>query len=380
MAKIFISSGEHSGDFYGAELAYKLKSLDGSLEISGIGSKCMKDAGVNLLYNSAEWSSIGLIESLVKIPKLFLYFRRIKDYIKKNNIDVVILIDFPAFNMRLAGEIKKLGIKSFYYFPPSAWSKNLKRAINVSSTVNKVITTFNYTYEMYKKAGLNPLFFGHPILDSVKVTSEKEKIFSKFDFSSDKFFLSIFPGSRSHEIYYNLPVMIEACKTIQEKFSHLQFAISAVSPFIEKKIRFILEKYNFKAKIISGDSHNLMSISSFIIVTSGTATLEAACLNIPMVIVYRISSFSWFVARNTIELPDYAGLPNLILQKKIVPELIQNDFTFENLANIILDFLSNPDKIDKMKTNLKEVVNNLGPSGASENIAREIIKSVMREA
>ncbi|HPZ09832.1 MAG TPA: lipid-A-disaccharide synthase [Candidatus Eremiobacteraeota bacterium] len=373
--KILIIAGEHSGDFYGAALTKNLKSLDPTLEITGIGSERMRKAGAVLLHDSSDWSAIGLLEASIKIPRLLWIFNNLKKYLRKHKQDLIVLIDFPTFNMRLARFARKSGMKSVYYFPPSAWTKKTDRALEVSSTVDKVITTFYYTREIYMKAGKEAAFFGHPIVGLLKPELSREGVMELFNISPDKKLISIFPGSRVHEINTLLPVFIESAKIISEKLS-VQFAISCVSEYMEPSIRHCLERYNFHAKVVTGYPYALMNVSCFIIATSGTITLEAAYFGIPMVIGYKISPISWFIARKTLDLPPYAGLPNLILQSKVIPEFIQNDLSPDSIAEKVLHILLNHEKIKKMKEDLKEVLKKLGPSDAGEKIAEEIYSMI----
>ena len=374
--KILIVSGEHSGDFYGAALAGDLRKLDHHLLITGIGSYLMRGAGVEILYDSSQWSAVGLLESSVKIPGLLWVFDRLKRYILKHKIDLIVLIDFPSFNMRLARFAKKHNIPSVYYFPPSAWTDKTDRAIEVSSTVNRVIATFSYTVDTYKKAGKEAIFYGHPVMGKLRPSMNREEALKFFDLSPDKLCISIFPGSRNHEITRMLPVFIEGAGIIKKELPELQFAVSCVSEYMKEKIKYYLEKYNFDAKIITGYSYDLMNISHFIIATSGTVTLEAAYFNVPMVIGYKISRLSWFIALRTLHLPPYAGLPNLIARKEIVPEFIQNNLSPRAIAEKSLEILSDSEKIKHMKEELSKAIKTLGSPDAGDMIAKEIYSMV----
>ncbi len=374
--KILIVSGEHSGDFYGAALAGDLRKLDHHLLITGIGSYLMREAGVEILYDSSQWSAVGLLEASVKIPVLLWVFDRLKRYILKNKVDLIVLIDFPSFNMRLARFAKKHNIPSVYYFPPSAWTEKTDRAIEVSSTVNRVIATFSYTADIYKKAGREVVFYGHPVMGRLKPSMNRAETFKLFGLSPDKLCVSIFPGSRNHEINYMLPVFIEGAGIIRKELPDLQFALSCVSEYMEDKITYYLKKYNFDAKIITGYPYDLMNISHFIIATSGTVTLEAAYFNVPMVIGYKISPLSWFIALRTLHLPPYAGLPNLIACKEIVPECIQNNLSPQSIAKKSLEILSDSEKIKHIKEELSKAIETLGTSDAGDMIAKEIYSMI----
>lgn len=374
--KILIVSGEHSGDFYGAALARDLRKIDPNLLITGIGSRLMREAGVEILYDSSQWSAVGLLEASIKIPRLLWIFGSLKKYLLQDKVDLIVLIDFPSFNMRLARFAKKHNFPSVYYFPPSAWTEKTDRAIEVSSTVNKVIATFSYTVEVYKKAEREVIFYGHPVMGKLKPSMKREEAFNLFGISPDKLTVSIFPGSRNHEINYMLPVFIESAKIIKKELPDLQFIVSCVSEYMEKKIKYYLNKYDFDAKIITGYPYDLMNISYFIIATSGTVTLEAAYFNVPMVIGYKISPLSWFIALRTLHLPPYAGLPNLIARKEIVPEFIQNNLSPQGIAKKSLEILSDSEKIKNMKEELNKAIKTLGSPDAGEKIAEEIYAMV----
>lgn len=374
--KILIVSGEHSGDFYGAVLAGDLRKIDPDLLITGIGSNRMREAGVEILYDSSQWSAVGLLEASFKIPELLWVFSKLKKYLLRHRVDLIVLIDFPSFNMRLAKFAKDHDFPLVYYFPPSAWTEKTDRAIEVSSTVDKVIATFSHTMEIYKKAGREAVFYGHPVIGKLKPSMSVEEAFKLFNISPDKLPVTIFPGSRNQEINHMLPVFIEGAKIIKKELPDLQFTVSCVSDYMENKIKYYLEKYDFDAKIITGYPYDLMNISHFIIATSGTVTLESAYFNVPMVIGYKISPLSWFIALRTLNLPPYAGLPNLIAGKEIVPEFIQNNLSPQAIAKKSIEFLSDKGKIKNMKEELRKAIKTLGSPDAAEKIAKEIYSMI----
>jgi len=374
--RIFILAGEHSGDFFGALLARDLRKLDPELDIFGIGSERMKQEGVNLLYDSSLWSAIGVIDAAKYVPKLLGVFADLKGYLRKESFSLLVLIDFPTFNMRVAKFAKEIGLKTVYYFPPSAWTPKIDRAVTVSSTVDRVITTFPYTKEIYEKAGLDAVFLGHPIVGSLIPRYSKEEGKQKFNLSSDKPLISIFPGSRLQEIKDILPLLINSAKLIKKELPHFEFALSCVSRAMRDRIEGIMRKLDFQVPLIEGNSCDLINISHFVLATCGTITLEIACLGVPMVIVYKVSPISWYIAINTLSLPDYAGLPNLILQREIVPELIHYNVSPHKVAKVSLDILLNEERYNKMKEDLQEVVKKLGEPDSAEKIAREVYSMI----
>ena len=278
--------------------------------------------------------------------------------------------------MRLARLAKKIGLKTVYYFPPSAWTEKTYRAISVSSTVDKVIVTFSHTKNIYNKAGYDPVFFGHPMPGLLRPELSEEEAGKLFNLSRERPVISIFPGSRPQEIKDILPVLLQTAKIIRKKLPEVQFAVSSVSYYMKNRIEKSLLKENFEAPVITGNPYSLMNLSSFIIATSGTVTLEAACFKVPMVIVYKVSRLSWYIAKNTLDLPDYAGLPNLVMEREIIPEFVHYNISPSVIAEKVLDILLNPPEAEKMKEDLQEVLKRLGPPDAGEKISREIYSMI----
>ena len=372
--KIFISAGEQSGDLHGALLTKSLIKKNQNLQIIGIGSENMEREGVNLLFNSFNWGVVGATEILWIIPKLLSVLRSLDKIIDIECPDLAILIDYPGFNLNLAKLFKRKGIPIVYYIPPIVLWRKGKKAKKVSSLANKIITIFPQEAEIYKKFSKSVDFIGHPLIDIVKVNSSREEIFKKFGIDERKRIIGILPGSREQEISNLLPVMRDATDVISQSLSDIEFLLPIASDFLLPKVVNILGVGNDKIKIVKNLTYEVMSVSDLIVTSSGTATLEATILGVPMIIVYKVSKITELLA-NFVLTKKIIGLPNMISQKIVVPELLQENCNPKSVANFCLEHLQDNNKREKIKIELKQIKNSLGNSGVADRVADIILKA-----
>lgn len=394
-ARILIVTGEASGDLQGAFLAQRIKKIAPNVEIVGIGSKRMYDAGVSLIEDSSTWSAIGVVEALKLVPKLLAAMGRIKRYILENPPDLFVPIDFGAFNVRLSKFVRQIGVKTLYYFPPSSWNRSADYS-SLKGLVDAVVTPFPWSIENLRKLGIRAYFFGHPLLETAKPSMSYEEFCIKFGFNRDAYILSLMPGSRPAEVMHNLPVIGGAVGNMHSLLPDLQYGI-AVAPSISidlicrslKKAEGVQRisvlddgciKIQFegsrttKLHALPGMATDLLAYSRAGIISSGTATMEAAILGCPMVIIYRagvLSNLEYKLRRMNLK---FIGMPNIILDKEICPELIQEHSTPENISNAILPLILDSDTRKGMIDDLKAVRDSLGSSGAIEKTAELCVK------
>lgn len=270
MKKILIITGEASGDLYGGRLAKTIKELSPNIELQGMGGSKMLEAGVNLTFDMADLSGIGTLEVISKIPKFFQRLKEIGQYLKKNKPDLLILIDFPEFNMRLAKIAKKLAIPTIYYIPPTAWAWRKGRAKTIAKLVDKVISIFDFEAKLYQQAGNDVEFVGHPLLDIAVATMTKEEACRKFGLNPEKKTVGILPGSRKKEVDVLLPIMLASIEKIRNKFPNIQFILPLAPNLSIPHLPHI--------NVVKDNVYEVMNISDLLIVASGTATLEAVCI------------------------------------------------------------------------------------------------------
>ena len=376
---IAICVGEASGDLNGAHLALELKKLQGDLEIWGAGGARMREAGVDVAVDMAGGGTIGIAETLKTIPAMAEKYLRLRGELLRRRPDLFVPIDFGAFNVRLAQTARKNGIPVVYYFPPSSWRKRLKNANKLLACGGKVVTPFPWSAELLTNAGVDARFVGHPLLDIVRPSVGRDEFLSELGLSNDLPTIGFLPGSRKHEVDEHLPCLIECAPIISEKLGGAQFVVGAAwgADAIRARIKAASAgKANFpKIEVVERRTYDCMAASDLLITASGTATLEAAILGVPMVIIYRGSAIMRleFIMRKHI-LEDFIGMPNIVADRSICPELICDAVTPQNVSQAALGILQDSDRMAQMKSDLADVRAKLGGPGAIQRAARTILE------
>lgn len=377
MKKIMIVAGEASGDLQAGALAGAIKALNSDVDISGIGGRQLKDSGARIFFDSSSWSAIGIFDAATKIVPVTDIFFKFCRILRKESPDVIVLIDCPAFNMQVASVAKKLGVPTVYFFPPSQWNRDHKRLKKIADRVTKIAVVFPFTQKAYKEAGIEVSYFGHPLLDLAKPNKTEDEIRKLYNIDRNKRLVSILPGSRTHEIRYILRTLLDTAKTMLASVLDLHFLLPVATNTIFPEINKIVAEYKgLPITVDIGQTYNFMSASELLIVTSGSATLEAACLLKPMIIVYRFSWLSWHLAKLLIKSP-YAGLPNLLAGKYIVPEFLQGDATPQKIADEAVKLISNPEKQRQIVGKLKQVVEPLESPQKNGTVIEKVAQLVM---
>lgn len=376
---ILIIAGEASGDLHGANLVRALRNLESNLCFLGVGGERMASAGVDIITHSSEMAVVGLTEVSSKLKIIIKTYFKLRSILKNNHPDLLILIDYPGFNIRLAGAAKKFNVPVLYYISPQVWAWRSGRVKKISERVNKMAVILPFEKDFYIRAGSDmPVeYVGHPLLDQVANGPGRENIRKEFGIRGDGPVIGLLPGSRNEEIKNLLPDMIGAAEILLKSYQDIKCILPVATTISDETINSIIK--GTKLKIITTDKgvYHALNICDLAMVTSGTATLETAIMGVPMVIVYRISPFSYRIARRVIRVK-YAGLVNLVAGDDIVPELIQEQVTSENLAKECFAILENNEKRSTMIRDLKRVKDSLGSPGASIKTARialEIIQS-----
>jgi len=381
--KIMIVAGEISGDLYGYPLVREILQARGDLDVFGVGGPRMKSTGMQIFYDSSSWGTIGLVEALKKFPYLYCVYNDMARKLRQIKPDLLVLIDYPGFNMRLCRYAKKLGIPTLYYFPPSKWTSNPADVSDAARNITKVAAPFRHTAEIYRKAGANVEFVSNPLLEIVKPSAGVSELRKRFSIPDGSRVVTLMPGSRFMEVKYMLPILVDSAAIMAKKMPDATFIMPISSSTVSKGTGITMEYIKnwiaasgSQIKIELDATYDILSISDFAIITSGTATLEAACLGVPMIIAYKVSLLTELFARSFTPLPKYFGLPNLILNKAIVPEFIQKNVSAEIIAGATMEILNSSEKLADMKSGLGEVVKNLGDSGATSRVADLILKMI----
>ncbi len=376
--KIMISAGEASGDVYGAYLVKKLKELSPEAQLSGIGGAKMKAAGVKILKDPTALSAIGFTEVLTKLSlyrKIFMETVRELDRISP---DCLVLIDFPEFNVRLAKQAARRGIPVVYLFPPTAWAWRKGRAKALARLGVKIASVFPLEADAYRRAGADVRFVGHPLLDLVspKDPGEKESARKELGLGSEEV-IGLLPGSRNQEIKLLLPTMLQAASLVKDAKPGAEFLLPLSHTVSRDLVQEQVEESGLPVRIVSGAAHRCMGASDALIVASGTATMEAAIVGTPMVVVYRTSTITYLLARLLVDIP-HISWPTILMEKRIVPELLQDEAEPEAIARLVLLMLDNESLSSEIRKNLAEARDKLGSPGALMRTAELVLEVARR--
>ena len=374
MKKIMIMSGEASGDLHGANLARAIWKQDPAIAIYGVGSRQMRDAGVRMLADASEISVVGITAVLTHIRAIYRVYASLKRFLKHERPDLLVLIDFPDFNIMLGKAARKLGIQVIYYISPQVWVWRKGRIRTIARLVKAMIVVFPFEVPLYEKAGVDVRFVGHPLTDVVRSDYSPDQAKKILNLDLTRRTITLLPGSRRSEITYLLPDMLKAAGILLSRFQDLQF-ILAVAPTLDQEfVRDFVNQSNVPIRMVDGRVYDALRASDAAIVTSGTATLETGLMAVPMVVVYRISSLNYFILTKIVHGVKNIGLVNIVAGRRIVPELVQQESTPENMADALTAMLSDPVHLQQVRTDLIGVRARLGDSGASARAA-----SVVRE-
>jgi lipid-A-disaccharide synthase len=373
---LLLSAGEASGDMYAARLATALKArLD--LQIFGIGGPQMRAAGVEIVTSYEEVAVVGITEILKHLPSLLKAMERIVSEAEKRKPALAVLTDFPGFHLRLARKLKPMGVRNVYYICPQFWAWRPWRVNLVRRRFVKALCIFPFEKEFFSKAGVSTEFIGHPLVGTVAATKNRQQFCEAHGLSADQPIVAVLPGSRNAELAHHLPVLHEACARISSQMP-VQFVIAAAHA---KDVSGLNSGWPTSARVcvVEGETYDALAAADASIVSSGTATVEAALLDAPMVVVYRVSPLTATLAKPLVRTSHFA-MVNLIAGKEVVPELVQDDFTPGKVASETLRLLQDANARAAMRAELAEVRRRLGPPGAVERAADSIAGLIERGA
>ncbi len=359
---IMIIAGEASGDIHGSRLVKAMKDKNSKLVFFGIGGDMLKKAGVKIIQDASALSVVGITEVLSKIFSLIKSLADAKKALKTLKPDLLILIDFPDFNLKIAAAAKKLGIPVLYYISPQVWAWRQGRVKKIKNLVNHLAVILPFEKEFFEKHGVPVTYVGHPLLDGEYFTSEYNK-------KSGVQEVGLLPGSRDKEVTKHLPVLLQAASLIKKEKEDIEISVSLAPTVKRQHVEKIMIEHGFSDyNIITEGMEQIFKKCSLVIAVSGTVTLEAALAGIPMIIIYKVSPVSYLLGKALIRVSNIC-LVNLIAGRQIVPECIQERATPENIAGQALKMFNNPEKLKTMRNELIGIRDILGGSGASERVA-----------
>lgn len=365
---IMIVAGEASGDLHGSHLVRAMLELDASLVFYGMGGERLKSAGVHLLAHAADMAVVGLTEVFSKLGMILKVMGQLKATFKTRKPDLIILIDYPDFNLPLARAAKKQGIKVFYYISPQVWAWRKGRINQIRRIVDKMAVILPFEENMYRQAHVDATFVGHPLLDAVKTKYTRAEALKKFDLREGTKTVGLLPGSRHSEAIKLLPVILQTAHILKREMPDIQFVLPLADTLDPAFVSDMVGAYDIDVKVIAGEIYDVVAVSDIAIVASGTATLETALLETPMLIIYKISPLSYLLGRIFVHVNNI-GLVNIIAGKTIVPEFIQGDAEPQRLAKALLEILTDEKQMKATKFELSQIKSKLGQPGAATRAA-----------
>jgi lipid-A-disaccharide synthase len=370
LKRIFFVAGEASGDTHGASLIRALRAADPELVFEGLGGEAMARAGMALRHDLASDAIMGFTEVVKHFPAIRRLFHRTLAHIEAVRPAAVVLIDYPGFNIRLCRKLAGSGIPVVYYISPQVWAWKKNRLKTLARCVRKMLVIFPFEEELYRGAGLDCVFAGHPLMDHI-AGYEPVRCFE-----GDPV-IGVLPGSRAQEIERILPVMLAAAEKIRKTYPGAAFVTPCVSEKRAGRIRELAGA--FPLEVVPGAMYDVLASARFCMVASGTATLETAIFGVPMVIGYRVSPLSYRLARILVRDLKFIGMVNILAGRGIVPEFIQDGADPARIVPAALQLIGDTPARETMKADLAAVREQLGGGGASENAAREILRLIEEE-
>ncbi len=362
---LLLSAGEASGDMYAARLAKALQSrMD--VQIFGMGGPQMCATGVEIITDYSEVAVVGITEILGHLPSLLRAMDRLVKEAERRKPALAILTDFPGFHLRLARKLAPRGIHNVYYICPQFWAWRPWRVRLIRERFVKALCIFPFEEKFFRNAGVPTEFIGHPLVGAVSATQSRKEFCTAHGLDPGCKIVTVLPGSRAGELAHHLPVLQKACALIQGK-ADTQFVMAAAHPQIAERLKNGWPA-GLKVRVVEGETYNALAAGDAAIVSSGTATVEAALLDAPMVVIYKVSPLTAALAGPLVRTPFFA-MVNLIAERKVVPELVQEFFTAERVAAETLRLLEDPKAREEMRRGLAEVRQRLGPPGAVERAA-----------
>ncbi|HSN03364.1 MAG TPA: lipid-A-disaccharide synthase [Nitrospira sp.] len=373
MTKVLIISGEASGDLHGANLARALKELDPAVTLVGVGGAAMKAAGVRLVEGFGHLDIMGMIglSALRAVIKRFAAMRRL---LRSEPWDAVVFIDNPGLNLRYAWFAKAAGLRVIYYIAPQVWAWRPGRMKYIQQRVDHVMVILPFEPELYHRVGLPCTFVGHPLLDAVAPHYDRPSLRERFRLKSGGTVVALLPGSRAREVQSLLPTLLEAAERLARDRPDTQFILAQASTISDDLLQPLLQQSAVPVTVVKEQASEVMAVSDLVLVASGTATLQAAVVGTPMVLLYRTDRLTYRLARLLIRV-QWIGLVNLVAGRSVVPELIQDEATGERLYEEARRLLEDRAAYDEMKRALAAVKASLGEPGASARAAQVVLNA-----
>lgn len=371
-----LSCGEPSGDLYAGALAGELRSRVPSADVFGFGGDHLRRSGARLVGDFAGMSVTGLTEALRVLPRSYAMLRRLVESARATRPDVFVAIDFPDFNFRLMAPLRRLGIPIVYYVSPQLWAWRPGRMETMKRLVDRVLVIFPFEEELYRREGVDVRFVGHPLVDLARPTASREAFLRAHGLEPDAPTLALLPGSRTNEVHRILPGIAAAIPLIAARVPRVQFVVAA-APNLPRELFAPFEQAAPRPVVVSGRADDVLASCDAVVTASGTATVQAALHERPMVVVYRLSQLTYRIGKPFVKVDTYA-MANLVAGRRVVPELIQQDFTPARVADEAVRFLTDSGRFEATREALRDVRAKLGAPGASGRAADAVLEVAAR--
>lgn len=370
--KIMLSAGEASGDLHGEGLAKAIHQLKPEAELIGFGGPKMAEAGVRLCADMREYSIMGVWEVIKNLSRIFDLLKKLTNFMAEEKPDLLVLIDYPDFNWRLAAKARKMGIPVFSYIPPSAWAWRKGRAKKCAALANELVAIFPFELPVYQAAGANISFQGNPLIDMVKSTMTVSEAREYFQVPADGEPVLLLPGSRKQEIQGLFPTMLEAAELLAKERPQLRFYVPVASGIDEGVLAAMAAEHTVDIHFTHDKNYDLMNIGSFAIATSGTVVLEAAIMGLPCVALYRMAPLSYAIGKMLVKIDNFT-LPNILAGRAVQQELLQDQVTGPKVYEAARRFYAESGYKEQVLQGLQEAVAKLGAPGATARVAQRIV-------
>ncbi len=371
MPKIFLVTGETSGDIHGAHLALALRDLNPAVELIGVGGSRMLAAGVLLLPDVKRVDAMG-VPGIRQLIQGWMTLRTLTRYLKHERFDVIILIDSPGLNLRLAKAIAKGSHKIIYYIAPQVWAWGSRRLNVIRRVISHVLAILPFEEAYFQKAGIPCTYVGHPLLDELKPAYDIVQERQQLGLEREDLVIGLLPGSRVREVREVLPAFLRAVEQIRSQYPRIQVLLAQAHSLSDSVVNELLGPFGQPVKVVKGRANEVMAASNLLLVASGTATLQSALIGTPMVVVYRTSPLTYHIAKCLVKIP-YISLVNILAGQEIVPELIQDRMTPDRIAHEALGILQDARRQKEMTLAFQAIRTSLGEAGASKRAAAYIL-------
>lgn len=370
---IMFIAGENSGDIHASKVILELKKLCPDTRVFGYGGERMERAGMKLIENLAQNLPImGFTQVVSKFPKIRALLKQAEELLRTERPDVLVLVDYPGFNLRMAKKARALGIPVAYYISPQFWAWHKSRLNTIRQNVNKMLVILPFEADLYREEGVKAEYVGHPLQDDLEPVKPREEVAKIVGFPADAELIALVPGSRDGEVTRHLPVMLEAADMISKKRPRAHFIMPRALTISPELLKGYLASYPaLPLTMVDSEHKSARAAMDFAICKSGTSTLEYALAGVPMIIIYKASAITAFIARRLLQIP-HIGLVNIVAQEEIAPELWQEEATGPEIAKHTLSYLESPGKIVEVRQKLDHVREKVGGPGASQRAAQAI--------